>query len=65
MATYSPDKQTAGCNSPHNWLVSVAMDLAALCDMSVEVYVCILFQVHSTKHAQVIILIINLITKPL
>ena len=24
MATYS---QTAGCNSPHDWLVSLAMDL--------------------------------------
>ena len=28
-----PDKQTAGCNSPHDWLMSLAMDLAALCDM--------------------------------
>ena len=33
MATYSLDKQTAGCNSPHDWLVCLAMDLAALCDM--------------------------------
>ena len=33
MATYPLDKQTAGCNSPHDWLVSLAMDLAALCDM--------------------------------
>ena len=33
MATYPLDKQTAGCNSPHNWLVCLAMDLAALCDM--------------------------------
>ena len=29
MATYPLDKQTAGCNSPHDWLVSLAMDLAA------------------------------------
>ena len=27
------DKQTAGCNSPHGWLMSLAMDLDALCDM--------------------------------
>ena len=33
MATYPLDKQTAGCNSPHNMLVCLAMDLAALCDM--------------------------------
>ena len=33
MATHPLDKQTAGCNSPHDWLVSSAMDLAALCDM--------------------------------
>ena len=26
-------KQTAGCESPHDWLMSLAMDLAALCDM--------------------------------
>ena len=26
-------KQTAGCNSPHDWLMSLAMDLTALCDM--------------------------------
>ena len=25
------DKQTAGCNLPHDWLMSLAMDLAALC----------------------------------
>ena len=29
----SPWQQTAGCNSPHNWLMSLAMDLTALCDM--------------------------------
>ena len=33
MATSSLEKQTADCDSPHNWLVSLAMDLAALCDM--------------------------------
>ena len=33
IATYPLDKQIAGCNSPHNWLMSLAMDLAALCDM--------------------------------
>ena len=26
------DKQTDGCNSPNKWLMSLAMDLAALCD---------------------------------
>ena len=30
MAPYPLDKQTAGGNSPHNWLMSLAMDLAAL-----------------------------------
>ena len=28
-----PLAQTAGRESPHNWLMSLAMDLAALCDM--------------------------------
>ena len=32
-AAYPIDKQTAGCNSSHDWLMSLAMDLAALCDM--------------------------------
>ena len=27
------DKQTAGNNSLHDWSMSLAMDLAALCDM--------------------------------
>ena len=27
---FTLDKQTAGCNSPHDWLMSLAMDLAAL-----------------------------------
>ena len=27
------DKQTASCNLLHDWLMSLAMDLAALCDM--------------------------------
>ena len=33
MAAYPLDKQTAGCNSPHDWPMSLAMDLTALCDM--------------------------------
>ena len=33
MAPSSLGKQTASCESPHNWLMSLAMDLAALCDM--------------------------------
>ena len=33
MAPYPLGKQTAGCNSRHNWLMSLAMDLTALCDM--------------------------------
>ena len=33
MAAYPLGKQTAGCNSPHDWLMSLAMDLTALCDM--------------------------------
>ena len=32
IATYPLDKQTAGCISLHNWLVCLAMHLAALCD---------------------------------
>ena len=32
MATYPLYKQTDGYNSPNDWLVSLAMDLAALCD---------------------------------
>ena len=28
------DNQTASSSSPHDWLMSLAMDLAALCDMS-------------------------------
>ena len=30
MAPSLLDKQTAGCNSPHDWLMSFAMDLVAL-----------------------------------
>ena len=26
-------KQAAGCNSPQNWLMSLAVDLATLCDI--------------------------------
>ena len=33
MASYPLDKQTATCNSPHNLLMSLAMDVTALCDM--------------------------------
>ena len=36
MAAYPLDKQTASCNSPHDWVMSLAMDLAALCDT----YIC-------------------------
>ena len=34
---YPLDKQTDDCISPHDTLMSLAMDLAALCDMYVEV----------------------------
>ena len=37
MAPSPLDKQTASCNSPHDWLMSLAMDLAALCDIRMEV----------------------------
>ena len=33
MAPSSLGKQTANRESPHNWLMSLAMDFAALCDM--------------------------------
>ena len=33
MAPSSFGKQTASCESPHDWLMSLAMDLTALCDM--------------------------------
>ena len=33
IAPSSLDKETAGCNSPRDWLMSLAMDLAALCDI--------------------------------
>ena len=33
MAPCDLDKKTASYNSPHDWLMSLAMDLAALCDM--------------------------------
>ena len=32
MVSSSLDKQIADCDSPHDWLMSLAMDLAALCD---------------------------------
>ena len=31
MASSPFDKQTASCNSPHDWLMSLAIDLAAFC----------------------------------
>ena len=33
MAVYPFGKQIAGCNSPHDWLMGLAMDLTTLCDM--------------------------------
>ena len=36
MVAYPLDKQTADCNSLHDWLMSLAMNLAALCDVDVE-----------------------------
>ena len=33
IAAYPLGKQTAGCTSPDDWLMSLAMDLTALCDM--------------------------------
>ena len=33
MALHPLDKQTASCNSPHDWLISLVMDLAALYDI--------------------------------
>ena len=32
MAACPLGKQTDGCNSPHDWLMSLAMDLTALCE---------------------------------
>ena len=37
MAPSSVDKQTAGYNTTHNWLMNSAICLPALCDMYVEV----------------------------
>ena len=36
MAASPLDKQTSSCNSPHDWLTNLAMDLAVLCDGYVE-----------------------------
>ena len=33
MAPYSHGKQIADCESPHDWLMNLAIDLATLCDM--------------------------------
>ena len=30
---YPLGKQIASCNSPHDWVMSLVMDLAALCDI--------------------------------
>ena len=32
IAPYPLDKKTANCNSLHDWLMSLAIDLADLCD---------------------------------
>ena len=37
MAPSLFDKQIAGCNLPHNWLMSFTMELTDLCDTYVEV----------------------------
>ena len=37
MAVYPLGNQTASCNSPHDWLMCLAMALATLCDTYVEV----------------------------
>ena len=37
MASSPLDEQTAGCKSPHNELMSLAMELASSCDIYVEV----------------------------
>ena len=33
MAGYPLGKQTASCNSPHDWLMSFTVDLTAFCGM--------------------------------
>ena len=33
MAAYPLGKQTTSCNSLHDWLMSLGIDVAALCDM--------------------------------
>ena len=33
MALSTLEKKTVGCKSSYDWLVSLAMDLVALCDM--------------------------------
>ena len=37
MAGSPLGKQTAGCNLPHDWLMSLAIDVTALCDMWSEI----------------------------
>ena len=36
MVAYPLGKQTAGCNSRYEWLMSLAMNLAALCNVEVK-----------------------------
>ena len=36
MAPYLLDKQTDGCDSSHNWLMSLVIDLASLCGVEVK-----------------------------
>ena len=36
MVAYPLGKQTADCNSLHDWLMSLAMNLTALCDVEVK-----------------------------
>ena len=37
MASSSPGKQTADCESLHDWLMHLSMDLTALCDSTFAV----------------------------
>ena len=36
MVVYPLGNQTAGCNSLYDWLMSLAINLAALCDVEVK-----------------------------
>ena len=37
MAPSPLDKQISSCNSPHNWLMSLAMNLATLCGVELKI----------------------------